>query len=273
MELRRSPETGTRSNVSATTSCLCGSDVLLSAKRHHLAEHADDETDSARRVKRRSLIGCKLFEVANGSEHLPQVHVSPRSEDLAFTRPPSTMSPEILFPNARYCSPPLDSTPRIHTDGVHEMKLKNKSKDHQCVPPPVHNLSGTSGIGMGYKGEFAITPPYDPICIGFFASKKSPSPQRPHKPLFPKCLSVLSPNNCLGKPSSSLAHLRRQGVAEDKAELLAAFHDARREGSIVVTSPTLQLTDPTILLLEASPSSRHTGAELLTHSGVQRHRV
>ena len=271
--MRRSPETGTRSNVSATTSCLCGSDVLLSAKRHHLAEHADDGTDSARRVKRRSLIGCKLFEVANGSEQLPQVHVSPRSEDLAFTRPPSTMSPEILFPNARYCSPPLDCTPRIHTDGVHEMKLKNKSKDHQCVPPPVHNISGTSGSGMVYKGELAITPPYDPICIGFFASKKSPSPQRPLKPVFPKCLSVLSPNNCLGKPSSSLAHLRRQGVAEEKAELLAAFHDARREGSIVLTSPTIPLNDATNLLLEASPSSRHTGAEPLMDSSVLRHGV
>lgn len=272
MDLRRSPDIGTRSNVTATTSFLLSSDVLLNAKRHHL-EHADDETDSARRVKRKSLIGCKLFEVGNGSEHLPQVHVSPRSEDIAFTRPPSTMSPEILFPNARCCSPPLATTPRIRTDGVHEMQLKNKSNDHRSVPPPVHNISGTSGSGMVYKGELAITPPYDPICIGFFASKKSPSPQRPLKPLFPKCLSVLSPNNCLGKPSSSLAHLRRQCVAEDQAELLAAFHEARREGSIVVTSPTLQLTDPTILLLEASPSSRHTGAELLTDSGVQRHGV
>jgi len=271
--LRRPTSTDTRSNDCATTSCLFGTDVLLNAKRQHLVEHADDETDSARRVKRRSLIGCKLFEVGNGSEHLSQVHVSPRSEDLAFTRPPSTVSPEILFPNARYCSPPLDSTPRIQNDGVPEKQLKNKSKDHRCVPPPVHNISGTSGSGMVFKGELAVTPPYDPICIGFFASKKSPSPQRPLKPLFPKCLSVLSPNNCLGKPSSSLAHLRRQGVAEEKAELLAAFHDARREGSIVVTSPTLQLTDPTILLLEASPSSRHTGAEPLMDSSVLRHRV
>lgn len=183
-------------------------------KRHGLLARtlfdADQETASTQRFAAGS--SCTAKDAVAGQ-------LSPRSQDMTPSRPPSVV-PYSLFPGVQ-CRTPGPPEERRAIGLPHQRPSQ--------LPTHVAPNVGTAGSLPGACGGKAITPPYDPICLGFFA-KKSPSPQRSlAKTVFPKCLSPVLP------PRPSRATLRQDYVRQEKQELMEMFMAAQEDGSIILT--------------------------------------
>jgi hypothetical protein len=179
---------------------------------------ADEETTSAQRAA----VGgpCTASDAVAGQ-------LSPRLQDLTPSRPPSVV-PSLLFPGGQCKTPgPPD-------------ELRAMGRPHQR--PSQQPTHGAPSVGPASRlpgaGSKAITPPYDPICLGFFAKKWTPSPERPlAKPVFPKCLSPVLP----ARPS--MATLKQDYVRQEKQELMELFMEAQANGNVILTGTATTVVD------------------------------
>ena len=144
----------------------------------------------------------------------------------ALTRPPSTVT-----------VPAVQSTPEPEGGG-------QKSSGNPAI----------SAVQARCTNSKSQTPPYNPICNGFFA-KLSPNQHRsPAKPSFPACISP----NRLAPPGPprlrSLGHAvvacdsagrsptRFPGAGQEQAELQALLKAAQCVGAVVLTSGSVRST-------------------------------
>ena len=129
-----------------------------------------------------------------------------------FTRPPSSV-------------PAVQSTPEPEGSG-------QKSSGNPA----------TSAGPARCTSSKAQTPPYNPICNGFFAKLSPYHPRSTANPSFPKCIS---PNRLAGlRPALSQATTAwpEEAIRQEQAELQALLKAAQCEGAVVLTSGHVRRT-------------------------------
>ena len=115
----------------------------------------------------------------------------------------------------------------------------------QSTPEPEGSCQKSSGNPATSAGPArctsskAHTPPYNPICNGFFA-KLSPNPHRSlPKPSFPTCIS---PNRWAGLLLQTKTAWPKEAVKQEQAELQALLKAAQCEGAVELTSGSVRST-------------------------------
>jgi hypothetical protein len=172
----------------------------------------------------------------------PRTHLRTRSGPL--TRTQIWRCSEELFADVEGApaAPPRPAAlPYDEASGLHLIPFNLR----QSTPEPEGCCKKSSGNPATSAGPArctsskAHTPPYNPICNGFFA-KLSPNPHRSlPKPSFPTCIS---PNRWAGLLLQTKTAWPKEAVKQEQAELQALLKAAQCEGAVELTSGSVRST-------------------------------